>query len=128
MQFSKSNARFSRFWLVMYSSACQRVSHRERLPTFTFPAIAASYTVRDKAVAIPYRADVGLLFYRTDLLKEYGYRAPPATWDELEAMATRIQAGERAKGLVAHVAADHRICCGFPRRDLHHIKGDTRPV
>ena len=40
MQFSKSNARFSRFWLVTYSSACQRVSQLIRLPTFTFPATA----------------------------------------------------------------------------------------
>ncbi len=42
MQFNKSNARFSIFWLVMYSSACQRVNHRERFPTFTFPATAPS--------------------------------------------------------------------------------------
>ncbi len=63
-----------------------------------FPAIAASYTVDNKLVAIPYRADIGLLFYRTDLLRQYGYREPPRTWDELEIMAARIQAGERAKG------------------------------
>jgi trehalose/maltose transport system substrate-binding protein len=63
-----------------------------------FPAIAASYTVDNKLVAMAYRADVGLLFYRTDLLRQYGYRKPPRTWDELESMAARIQAGERAKG------------------------------
>jgi trehalose/maltose transport system substrate-binding protein len=63
-----------------------------------FPAIAASYTVGNKLVAMPYRADIGLLFYRTDLLERYGYREPPRTWDELETMAGRIQAGERAKG------------------------------
>jgi trehalose/maltose transport system substrate-binding protein len=63
-----------------------------------FPAIAASYTVDHKLVAVPYRADIGLLFYRTDLLREYGYRDAPKSWDELEAMAARIQAGERAKG------------------------------
>jgi trehalose/maltose transport system substrate-binding protein len=63
-----------------------------------FPAIAASYTVNNKLVAVAYRADVGLLFYRTDLLRKYGYREPPATWDELETMAVRIQAGERAQG------------------------------
>jgi trehalose/maltose transport system substrate-binding protein len=63
-----------------------------------FPGIAASYTVDSKLVAIAYRADVGLLFYRTDLLRQYGYREPPRTWDELEIMAARIQAGERAKG------------------------------
>jgi trehalose/maltose transport system substrate-binding protein len=64
----------------------------------TFPTIRASYTVDNKLVARAYRADIGLLFYRTDLLREYGYREPPRTWDELESMAARIQAGERAKG------------------------------
>src|SRR5882762_5360258 len=63
-----------------------------------FPVIAASYTVDNKLVAMAYRADIGLLFYRTDLLRQYGYREPPRTWDELEIMAARIQAGERAKG------------------------------
>jgi trehalose/maltose transport system substrate-binding protein len=63
-----------------------------------FPVIAASYTVDSKVVALPYRADIGLLFYRTDLLSRYGYREPPRTWAELETMAARIQAGERAKG------------------------------
>ncbi len=69
-----------------------------------FPAIAASYTVDNKLVAIPYRADIGLLFYRTDLLRQYGYREPPRTWDELEVMAARIQAGERAKAMKAQKA------------------------
>ena len=63
-----------------------------------FPAIAASYTVDNKLVAMPYYANIGLLYYRTDLLRQYGYGEPPGTWDELETMAARIQAGERAKG------------------------------
>ena len=52
-----------------------------------FPAITASYTVDNKLVAVAYRADMGLLFYRTDLLRQYGYHEPPRTWDELEVMA-----------------------------------------
>src|SRR6202048_3763686 len=63
-----------------------------------FPAIVTSYTVDNKLVALPYHANVGLLYYRTDLLRQYGYAVPPRTWDELESMAARIQAGERAKG------------------------------
>src|ERR1700719_4286683 len=66
--------------------------------SLNFPAIAASYTVDNKLVAMAYRADIGLLYYRSDLLRQYGYREPARTWDELESMATRIQVGERAKG------------------------------
>jgi trehalose/maltose transport system substrate-binding protein len=82
-----------------------------------FPAIAASYIVDNKLVAMPYRSDIGLLFYRTDLLRQYGYREPPKTWDELQTMAARIQAGERAKGkkqfwgFVWQGAADEGLTC-----------------
>ena len=62
------------------------------------PELVASYTVDGKVVALPYHPQIGVLSYRTDLLREYGYQRPPKTWDELEKMAARIQAGERAKG------------------------------
>jgi trehalose/maltose transport system substrate-binding protein len=62
------------------------------------PVVVASYTLGGKLVAAPRHAYVGVLMYRTDLLKRYGYTAPPKTWTELETMAARIQAGERARG------------------------------
>jgi trehalose/maltose transport system substrate-binding protein len=66
--------------------------------TAHFPELVANYTVNGRLVAVPYVVSEGLLFYRTDLLHEYGYRRPPTTWEELESMARRIQDGERAKG------------------------------
>jgi ABC-type glycerol-3-phosphate transport system substrate-binding protein len=63
-----------------------------------FPAIVENYVVNGKLVAMPSYTDAGLLFYRTDLLREHGYSAPPATWEELETMSNAIQAKERAKG------------------------------
>jgi trehalose/maltose transport system substrate-binding protein len=62
------------------------------------PELLSSYMVDGKLLAIPYQMQVGTLEYRIDLLRQYGYDHPPKTWDELEGMAQRIQAGERAKG------------------------------
>ena len=81
------------------------------------PELLANYTVKGKLVAMPYHSNIGVLFFRTDLLQKYGYREPPRTWDELEKMAARIQAGERAGGqkdfwgFVWPGAADEGLFC-----------------
>lgn len=61
-----------------------------------YPNIIQNDTVNGKLIALPWFADVGILYYRTDLLKKYGYNAPPQTWDELQQQATKIMNGEKA--------------------------------
>ncbi len=63
-----------------------------------YPGIVENNTVDGKLTALPWFGDFGMLFYRTDLLKEYGFDAPPTTWAELEEIAAAVQEGERAKG------------------------------
>jgi trehalose/maltose transport system substrate-binding protein len=63
-----------------------------------FPRIIENNTVGGKLVSIPLYTDAGILYYRRDLLEKYGYKEPPKTWEELAAMAKKIQDGERAAG------------------------------
>jgi trehalose/maltose transport system substrate-binding protein len=69
-----------------------------------FPSLVENDTVAGKLVAVPWRTDAGLLYYRSDLLEKYGAK-PPQTWQELTATARRIQDAERAAG--------HRDMQGF---------------
>ena len=67
------------------------------LPGF-FASIVENNTVDGRLVALPYYADAGMLYYRSDLLDAYAFSGPPTTWDDLEAMAATIQEGERTGG------------------------------
>lgn len=67
-------------------------------PSQYLPELLKNDTVAGRIVSLPFYLNAGMLFYRTDLLKKYGYRQPPASWQELEKMALHIQRGERAAG------------------------------
>ena len=62
-----------------------------------FPTIIANNTVGGKLVAMPWFADVPLLFYRADLLRKHRLSVP-RTWEELTSTAQIIQSAERAAG------------------------------
>ncbi|MGW4646884.1 ABC transporter substrate-binding protein [Kitasatospora sp. NPDC004289] len=46
----------------------------------------------------PLYFDVGVLLYRTDVLQQYGFTAPPKTWEELKSTATTITTKSAAAG------------------------------
>ena len=62
----------------------------------TPPGIIRNNTINGKLVAMPWFGDFGILYYRTDLLRKYGYSSPPKTWAQLGVMAKKIQDGEQA--------------------------------
>ena len=52
-----------------------------------FPGYLADQTGKDgKVYGLPYTGEGLILYYRTDILEKAGFKEPPKTWDELEAM------------------------------------------
>jgi trehalose/maltose transport system substrate-binding protein len=62
-----------------------------------FPAAVENDTVGGKLKAMPWYADVGLLYYRKDLLDKYGI-AVPRSWADLAAAARKVLDAEHAAG------------------------------
>lgn len=62
------------------------------------PQVVDNATIRGRVIGAPFLVEYGMLYYRTDLLRKYGFEHPPTTWNELEMQAARIQRGERAAG------------------------------
>jgi multiple sugar transport system substrate-binding protein len=58
-----------------------------------FPSAVAAATYDGRVWALPWNMNVGLLYYRTDLLAKYGFQ-PPGTWDELVGQVRRIRGAE----------------------------------
>ncbi len=69
-------------------------------------------TYNGKLVAAPWFIDAGLLYYRKDLLKKYGFE-PPKTWAELIHEAQVISAKEGIKGFVWQGASYEGLTCDF---------------
>ncbi|MGE0766592.1 MAG: ABC transporter substrate-binding protein [Hyphomicrobiaceae bacterium] len=66
-------------------------------PAAHFPTLIENDTVGGKLVALPWWADVGVLYFRKDLLQKNGIQ-PPRTWQQLTASAKVVQDSERASG------------------------------
>jgi multiple sugar transport system substrate-binding protein len=63
-----------------------------------FPAAVEAATWGGGVWGLPWNMNVGVVYYRADLLTRYGL-APPRTWEELVEQAQRIRAGERDRRL-----------------------------
>src|SRR5215216_3399649 len=53
------------------------------------PAPIQASTYEGAIYAVPWFEDAGVLYYRSDLLEQAGYSAPPKTWEELKDMALK---------------------------------------
>jgi multiple sugar transport system substrate-binding protein len=76
----------SKSWIADLSG---RFPHSER-QLFIDATIEAN-TYQGKLWGVPWFTDVGLLYYRKDLLQRSGFSNPPKTWDELKTIALQVK-------------------------------------
>ncbi|MEO7093633.1 MAG: ABC transporter substrate-binding protein [Polyangiales bacterium] len=98
------------------------VAPEEALRRDDLPGVVDAVTVGGKTFAMPWYVDVGILYYRTDLVPR-----APRTWDELVSMAQDAQRrdptlrgylfqGRQYEGLVCNAL---EMVWGFGGNDLH---------
>ncbi len=66
-------------------------------PKAHFPVLIENDTIDGRLVAMPWWTDVGVLYFRKDLLAQHGL-SPPGTWQEMTVAAKKIMDAERAAG------------------------------
>ncbi|KAJ3379189.1 hypothetical protein HDU84_006974 [Entophlyctis sp. JEL0112] len=75
--------------------------------------IIANSFVNGRLVSLPTQADLGVIYYNIDLLEQYGLEGPPSSFDDIEAMATKILTSVRAgdnfalSGITAQFAGEY---------------------
>ena len=67
---------------------------------------------RNKLYAIPWNANIGVLYYRKDLLDKYNLH-PPETWEDLIAACSKISAHEPVMGYLWQGKQYEGLVCNF---------------
>ncbi|NUN23412.1 MAG: HAD-IC family P-type ATPase [Candidatus Jettenia caeni] len=108
--------RVDTIWIAEFASA----GWLEPLETYINPGYKASFIpiidktnrYRDRLYAIPWNADIGLFYYRRDLLKKYQV-SPPKTWEELIEIGTKISPTEPVYGYLWQGKQYEGLVCNF---------------
>lgn len=85
-------------WIGLFASKgwLEPLNRNEiNLSDFFVGIIKLADTYNGQIIGLPLYIDGGMLYYREDLLKKYGFKNPPKTWNELIKIAKYIQEKER---------------------------------
>lgn len=94
-------------WTVDLTDLIKREENTVKLEDY-YEAMIRSCTADGKLMAIPFANSNLLLYYNEDALKEAGFKAPPATWDEL-AGYTEALTQKASDGTVARYGFETQI-------------------
>ncbi|HJW85850.1 MAG TPA: ABC transporter substrate-binding protein [Candidatus Brocadiaceae bacterium] len=108
--------RIDTIWVAEFASACWLEPLDSSLTTGQrgsfIPIIEKNNVFRNKLYAIPWNANIGVLYYRKDLLDKYNLH-PPETWDELITTCSKISANEPVMGYLWQGKQYEGMVCNF---------------
>lgn len=108
--------RIDTIWIAEFASAgwlesLENCMNKEDRTSF-LPVTEETNVFQSTLYAIPWNANVGLLYYRKDLLEKYNMR-PPDTWEELIELCTQISASELVYGYLWQGKQYEGLVCNF---------------
>lgn len=108
--------RIDTIWIAEFASArwlepLDSFISSEQRASF-IPIIERNNIFRNKLYAIPWNANIGMLYYRKDLLDKYNLN-PPETWEELVDTCTKICANEPVFGYLWQGKQYEGLVCNF---------------
>lgn len=108
--------RIDTIWIAEFASAgwlesLENCMNKEDRTSF-LPVTEETNVFQGTLYAIPWNANVGLLYYRKDLLEKYNMR-PPDTWEELIELCTQISASESVYGYLWQGKQYEGLICNF---------------
>ncbi|OOP55242.1 MAG: hypothetical protein AYP45_15920 [Candidatus Brocadia carolinensis] len=108
--------RIDTIWIAEFASAgwlesLENCLNKEERMSF-LPVTEETNVFQGALYAIPWNANVGLLYYRKDLLGKYHMR-PPDTWEELIDLCTQISASESVYGYLWQGKQYEGLICNF---------------
>ena len=80
-----------------------------------------SNTYEGDVYGVPWYTDVGLLYYRKDLLEQAGFSEPPKTWEELKQQAQKVQQDAGTKFGMVFQGSQYEggVCNGLEHMRTH---------
>lgn len=108
--------RIDTIWIAEFASAqwlepLEAYCDEDFLTSF-IPITKKTNVFSGRLYAVPWNANVGLLYYRKDLLEKY-HLNPPNTWEDLIALCTEITASEPVFGYLWQGKQYEGLVCNF---------------
>lgn len=93
-----------------------------------YPGSIETTKYQDKVVGVPWYIDARVLYYRTDLLEQAGYKEAPKTWEELSEAAQKLAKRGNGKYGMSVDVKEQSLAFMFARQNGSKLIEGDKPL